>query len=546
MSPEYGATCGFFPVDDETLALPALHRPRRRSRSRSSRRTARRTSSGTTRRAARVLRRSSSSTSATSSRRSPGPRRPQDRVPLARAKEIVHRLARQLRRRRTRTGRTTRRSPTRSRRATRRPATASPTASRLPVAHRDRRTTSATSRSSGEDYALEHGSVVIAAITSCTNTSNPSVMIAAGLAREEGGRARPRQRKPWVKTSLAPGSKVVTEYYRRRRPRRRTSTSSASTSSATAARRASATPARCRDAISAAITEGDLVVAAVLSGNRNFEARIHGEVNANYLASPPLVVAYALAGRMDIDLETEPLGQGTDGEDVFLRDLWPTPRRDRRRRSRESVHGEDVRRRLRRRLRRRRRAGARSTRPRASSSRGPTTRRTSGTRRTSTGMPREPAARSTTSRARAASRCSATRSRPTTSRPPARSGPTRPPASTSSSTASSAKQFNSYGARRGNHEVMVRGTFANIRLTQPARPRQRGHVDGAPPRRRGDDDLRRRRALPRARACRTIVHRRQGVRLRLVARLGGEGHEPARRARGDRRTRTSGSTARTS
>ncbi len=174
----------------------------------------------------------------------------------------------------------------------------------------------------GTDYELEHGSVVIAAITSCTNTSNPQVMVGAGLLAKKAVE-RGLSRKPWVKSSLAPGSKVVTEYYDR----------------------AGLTPflealgfhtvgygcTTCignsgplRDEISAAVDEGQLVVCSVLSGNRNFEARIHPEVKANYLASPPLVVAYALAGRMDIDLLEEPLGQDTDGNDVYLRDLWPT------------------------------------------------------------------------------------------------------------------------------------------------------------------------------------------------------------------------------
>ncbi|HET8895558.1 MAG TPA: aconitate hydratase AcnA [Gaiellaceae bacterium] len=174
----------------------------------------------------------------------------------------------------------------------------------------------------GTDYALEHGSVVIAAITSCTNTSNPSVMIGAGLLAKKAVE-RGLKRKPWVKSSLAPGSKVVTEYYRR-----------AGLDTYLDELGFDLVGYGCTtcignsgplsDEISAAVNEGDLVVCAVLSGNRNFEARIHGEVKANYLASPPLVVAYALAGRMDIDLTSEPIGQDDDGSDVFLRDLWPT------------------------------------------------------------------------------------------------------------------------------------------------------------------------------------------------------------------------------
>ncbi|MEN8706511.1 MAG: aconitate hydratase [Nocardioides marinisabuli] len=174
----------------------------------------------------------------------------------------------------------------------------------------------------GTEFELDHGAVAIAAITSCTNTSNPSVMIGAALlaknAVEKG-----LQRKPWVKTTLAPGSKVVSDYYEK----------------------AGLTPYLdklgfnlvgygCTTCIgnsgplipevSAAVNEGDLAVVSVLSGNRNFEGRINPDVKMNYLASPPLVVAYALAGSMDLDLFNDPLGQDTDGNDVFMKDIWPS------------------------------------------------------------------------------------------------------------------------------------------------------------------------------------------------------------------------------
>ena len=165
---------------------------------------------------------------------------------------------------------------------------------------------------------LDHGAVVIAAITSCTNTSNPSVMIGAGLLAKKAVEAG-LERRPWVKTSLAPGSKVVTDYLERAGLIEPLSSSSASTSSATAAPPASATRGRCPRRSRSEIEERDLAVCSVLSGNRNFEGRIHPEVKMNYLASPPLCVAYALAGRMDVDITTEPL-QG----DVRLRDIWPT------------------------------------------------------------------------------------------------------------------------------------------------------------------------------------------------------------------------------
>ncbi|MBE7188898.1 aconitate hydratase, partial [Jatrophihabitans endophyticus] len=175
----------------------------------------------------------------------------------------------------------------------------------------------------GDDAVVDHGAVVIAAITSCTNTSNPSVMIGAALLAKKAVE-KGLTRKPWVKTSLAPGSKVVTDYYDR----------------------AGLTPyleklgfnlvgygcTTCIgnsgpiiDEVSQAVNDGDLAVTAVLSGNRNFEGRINPDVKMNYLASPPLVVAYALAGSMDMDLVNDPIGTGSDGEPVYLHDIWPTP-----------------------------------------------------------------------------------------------------------------------------------------------------------------------------------------------------------------------------
>lgn len=175
----------------------------------------------------------------------------------------------------------------------------------------------------GTKFTLDHGAVTIAAITSCTNTSNPSVMIGAGLLAKKAVE-KGLQRKPWVKTTLAPGSKVVSDYYEK----------------------SGLTPYLdklgfnlvgygCTTCIgnsgplipevSAAVNEKDLSVVSVLSGNRNFEGRINPDIKMNYLASPPLVVAYALAGSMDVDLFTDPLGQDQDGNDVFLKDVWPSP-----------------------------------------------------------------------------------------------------------------------------------------------------------------------------------------------------------------------------
>ncbi|MGO8957552.1 MAG: aconitate hydratase AcnA [Streptosporangiaceae bacterium] len=175
----------------------------------------------------------------------------------------------------------------------------------------------------GTTTSVDHGSVVIAAITSCTNTSNPSVMIGAALVAKKAVEAG-LERKPWVKTTLAPGSKVVMDYYERAGLTpylEKLGFSLVGYGCTTCIGNSGPLP----EAISAAVAENDLAVVSVLSGNRNFEGRINPDVKMNYLASPPLVVAYALAGTMDIDLTTEPIGTGSAGQAVYLRDLWPTP-----------------------------------------------------------------------------------------------------------------------------------------------------------------------------------------------------------------------------
>ena len=212
-----------------------------------------------------------------------GPKRPQDRVPLTQAKTAFAGVLRAL------------------------PAgrEAQPVAS-----------------SNGNGAGLDHGAVVIAAITSCTNTSNPSVMIAAGLLARKAV-ARGLRPQPWVKTSLAPGSRVVTEYLEAAglmTPLAELGFRLVGYGCTTCIGNSGPLP----EDVSAEVTARDLVVVSVLSGNRNFEGRVQPQVRANYLASPPLVVAYALAGRMTVDLTTEPLGQDPDGRDVFLRDLWPS------------------------------------------------------------------------------------------------------------------------------------------------------------------------------------------------------------------------------
>jgi aconitate hydratase len=189
----------------------------------------------------------------------------------------------------------------------------------------ERRTSTAVDiTTQGVPCTIDHGSVVIAAITSCTNTSNPAVMVAAGLlARNAVEKGLGSQ--PWVKTSLAPGSKVVTEYLERAgltEPLVALGFDLVGYGCTTCIGNSGPLP----NEISAAIEQGALAVASVLSGNRNFEGRIHSEVKMNYLASPPLVVAYALAGRMDVDPTTEPLGEDSDGQPVYLRDIWPSQR----------------------------------------------------------------------------------------------------------------------------------------------------------------------------------------------------------------------------
>ena len=181
---------------------------------------------------------------------------------------------------------------------------------------------SAIVKSNGDVFDLNHGDVVIAAITSCTNTSNPDVMLAAGLLARKA-RARGLSVKPWVKTSLAPGSRVVTEYYE-----------ATGLDEDLAAMGFNVVGYGCTtcignsgplpEAVEAAIDEAGLVVGSVISGNRNFEGRVHGKVKASYLASPPLVVAYAIRGTLDVDLATEPLGHGADGRPVMLDEVWPT------------------------------------------------------------------------------------------------------------------------------------------------------------------------------------------------------------------------------
>ena len=292
MAPEYGATMGFFPIDDETLRYLRLT-----GRSDAQVELVERYTKEQG-----LFRTDSGSVPEFTSRLSldlgsiepclAGPKRPQDRVALANVKKTFGDLL------------------------------SAPTSNRGFAIDKTSIHKSGTVTVDGKSTAIHHGAVVIAAITSCTNTSNPSVMIAAGLVARKA-RERGLQVKPWVKTSLAPGSRVVSDYLERSKLSEDLNALGFQTvgyGCTTCIGNSGPLP----QPVSQAILEGDLVAAAVLSGNRNFEGRVNPMVKANWLASPPLVVAYALAGTTDIDLSSEPIGIGNDGKPVHLSDLWPS------------------------------------------------------------------------------------------------------------------------------------------------------------------------------------------------------------------------------
>ncbi|MFO7483065.1 aconitate hydratase AcnA [Oceanibaculum nanhaiense] len=280
MAPEYGATCGFFPIDKETLRYLAF--------------------TGRDDKRVKLVEAYAKAQGMWHDETSPdpvftdtmeldldtvqpslaGPKRPQDRVLLSDAAASFTKAMAEI----------------------------GASGKQVPV--------------KGADYKLEDGKVVIAAITSCTNTSNPSVLIAAGLVAQKA-LAKGLTSKPWVKTSLAPGSQVVTDYLEAaglQKSLNQIGFNLVGYGCTTCIGNSGPLP----EPIANAVDEGDLLVCSVLSGNRNFEGRVHPQVKANYLASPPLVVAYALAGTMKLDLTTEPLGTGSDGKPVYLKDIWPS------------------------------------------------------------------------------------------------------------------------------------------------------------------------------------------------------------------------------
>ena len=431
MAPEYGATIGFFPIDDETLSYMKLtgRKPEQvalveaYAKAQGLFRTATSPDPAFTDTIELDL--------STVEPSMAGPKRPQDRVPLAKSKQIFREALPGLMK--------------------------TQSAGKVAVAD------------NGNTYDLGDGSVVIAAITSCTNTSNPSVMIAAGLVARKAVE-KGMQVKPWVKTSLAPGSRVVTDYLR-----------ATGLLSYLEKLRFHVVGYGCTtcignsgplpEAVSRAVKEGSLVVASVLSGNRNFEGRINPQVRANYLASPPLVVAYAIAGHVDMDLTTEPLGNDSNGKPVYLKDVWPTHKEVQdaiqstmnaemfQKAYEESLQGDE---------------------------RWKALEAPSGELfqwdETSTYVKRPPFFDDMPKQAPPLKDIHGARvlavlgdSVTTDHISPAGSIQADSPAGKYlQSHGVSPKDFNSYGARRGNHEVMMRGTFANVRLKNLMMPGTEG------------------------------------------------------------------------
>jgi aconitate hydratase len=433
MAPEYGATIGFFPIDDETLSYMKLtgRKPEQIALV-----DAYAKAQGLFRAATTpdpVFTDTIELDLASVEPSMAGPRRPQDRLPLAKSKQVFREALPSLMK----------------------------TQSAGKIAVSD----------NGNKYDLGDGAVVIAAITSCTNTSNPSVMIAAGLVARKAVE-KGMQVKPWVKTSLAPGSRVVTDYLR-----------ATGLLSYLEKLRFHVVGYGCTtcignsgplpDAVSKAVKDGSLVVASVLSGNRNFEGRINPQVRANYLASPPLVVAYAIAGHVDMDLTTEPLGNDSNGKPVYLKDVWPTQTEVQdairsamraemfQKAYEESLQGDE---------------------------RWKALEAPSGDLfqwdETSTYVKRPPFFDNMPRQApplkdiRGARVLAVLGDSVTTDHiSPAGSIQADSPAGKYlQSHGVSPKDFNSYGARRGNHEVMMRGTFANVRLKNLMMPGTEGGV----------------------------------------------------------------------
>ena len=421
MAPEYGATCGFFPIDAETLRY-LKNTARANPRIALVEKYAKAQGIFRTRKSPDPVFTDTLSLDMTEVEPSmAGPMRPQDRVPLGNV--------------------------------------AGNFAEHLITTFKKEAEANKRARMDGSQHSIGHGDVVIAAITSCTNTSNPNVMVGAGLVAQKAV-ARGLKVRPWVKTSLAPGSQVVTDYLKKAgldKPLDKLGFNLAGYGCTTCIGNSGPLP----DPVAKAITEADLVASAVISGNRNFEGRVHPQVRANYLASPMLVVAYALAGSINMDLTKEPVGYDRDNEPVYLKEIWPTQKEVRA-------------------------AIAKSVKPSSFKARygnvfkgdanwkkvklvkGKTYQWDMGSTYVQNppyfeGMTLKPAPvqELTGARVLAIFGDSIT----TDHISPAGNIKASAPAGTYLSEHQvAAKDFNSYGARRGNHEVMERGTFANIRI----------------------------------------------------------------------------------
>jgi aconitate hydratase len=438
MAPEYGSTCGIFPIDEETLRYLELSgRPKEQIALVEAYAKAQgmwRVNGAPAADYTDVLELDLGTVEPSLA----GPKRPQDRVPLRSLKQVYRKTHTQM---------------------------AEERAKKNPAA------TGIGAVKNGAEYEVRDGAVLIAAITSCTNTSNPSVMLGAALVARNARKAGLKA-KPWVKTSLSPGSKVVTDYLKK-----------ADLLDDCEAIGFAVTGYGCmtcignsgplKPEISTAVKAGDVIATSVLSGNRNFEGRVHPEVKMNFLASPPLVVAYALAGTTDIDLNAEPLGTGSNGQPVFLKDIWPTPQEvaDTVRasisskmfnKSYDSVFEGD--------------ANWRAIKipagklyawePKSTYVRNPPY---------FDGMTMQPGKVASIKGARALALLgdSVTTDHISPAGDIARGSPA---AKYLEANGVQKADFNSYGARRGNHEVMMRGTFANIRLRNLLAPGTEGGV----------------------------------------------------------------------
>ena len=489
MAPEYGATCGFSPIDDDTIAyLKDTSRPAEVVSLVAAYAKAQgmfRTKSTPDPMFTDVLKLDLSTVEPSLA----GPKRPQDRIALKDVKAgFANSMDKEF-------------------------GKAADAKKRVPVA--------------GRKHDLGHGDVVIAAITSCTNTSNPNVMIGAGLVARKAA-ARGLTAKPWVKTSLVPGSQVVAEYLEKsglQKDLDKIGFNLVGFGCTTCIGNSGPLPAE----ISKAINEGDLVAAAVLSGNRNFEGRVNADVRANYLASPPLVVAYAIAGSMNVDLAKEPLGTDSKGKKVFLKDIWPS----------NKEIGEFVAKNVTRQM---------FAKKYANVFKGDANWRKITVKGGMTfdwdskstyvqnppyfvhmGQQPKPLEDIVDARVLALLLDSIT----TDHISPAGSIKMDSPAGKYLVDHKvKPADFNQYGTRRGNHEVMMRGTFANIRIKNQMVPGVEGGVTLHYPDKTAHDDLRRRHALQaRPRAAGGV--RRQGIRHRFLARLGGQGLGATRHPRRD-------------